>query len=151
MLTMRLDVVVRLALEPVDFRKSIDGLAIAVGPALGRDPMAGEVFLFRNRRRTAWKALYWTPNGYVLVYKRLERLGFSLPETPVADPRRHAVPGLRREPGRRRLHDRVQALRQRPLFAPRRARSFIALFSSSVNPSAVGAEAARPDRELIDS
>jgi len=35
MLKVRRDVVVRLALEPVDFRKSIDGLAIAVGHALG--------------------------------------------------------------------------------------------------------------------
>jgi transposase len=72
MLTFRPDVTVRFALEPVDFRKSIDGLAIAVGQALGRDPMGGEVFLFRNRTRTALKALYWTPNGFVLVYKRLE-------------------------------------------------------------------------------
>ena len=80
MLTVRRDVVVRLALEPVDFRKSIDSLAIAVGQALGRDPMSGEVFLFRNRTRTALKALYWTPNGFVLVYKRLERHRFQVPE-----------------------------------------------------------------------
>jgi transposase len=78
----RTDVIVRLALEPVDFRKSIDGLAIAVGRALGRDPMSGEVFLFRNRARTALKALYWTPNGFVLVYKRLERGRLVLPGTP---------------------------------------------------------------------
>jgi transposase len=76
----RSDVTIRFALEPVDFRKSIDGLAIAVGHALGRDPMGGEVFLFRNRTRTALKALYWTPNGFVLVYKRLERGRFALPE-----------------------------------------------------------------------
>lgn len=80
-MTLQRNVVVRLALEPVDFRKSIDGLAIAVGRTLGRDPMAGEVFLFRNRSRTSLKALYWTPNGFVLVYKRLERLRFSLPDT----------------------------------------------------------------------
>jgi len=42
--------------------------------------MGGEVFLFRNRTRTALKALYWTPNGFVLVYKRLERGRFSLPD-----------------------------------------------------------------------
>jgi len=82
-LTLRRDVIVRFALEPVDFRKSIDGLAIAVGAALGRDPMGGELFLFRNRTRTALKALYWTPNGFVLVYKRLERRRFALPDTPV--------------------------------------------------------------------
>lgn len=79
MLTTRGDVIVRFALEPVDFRNAIDGLAVAVGRALGRDPMTGEVFLFCNRTRTALKALYWTPNGFVLVYKRLERLRFRLP------------------------------------------------------------------------
>jgi transposase len=79
MLTVRPNVVVRLALDPIDFRNSIDGLAIAVGRALGRDPLGGEVFLFLNRRRTALRALYWTPNGFVLVYKRLERLTFALP------------------------------------------------------------------------
>lgn len=79
----RSDVTIRFALEPVDFRKSIDGLAIAVGRALGRDPMGGEMFLFRNRTRTALKALYWTPNGFVLVYKRLERGRFVLPDVAV--------------------------------------------------------------------
>lgn len=82
MMTVGPEVVVRFALDPVDFRKSIDGLAMAVGRALGRDPMGGEVFLFRNRTRTALKALYWTPNGFVLVYKRLERRRFALPQPP---------------------------------------------------------------------
>ena len=82
MMRVRTDVTIRLALEPVDFRKSIDGLAMSVGQALGRDPMCGEVFLFRNRTRTALKAIYWTPNGFVLVYKRLERGRFSIPDGP---------------------------------------------------------------------
>ena len=73
------DTVVRFALEPVDFRKSIDGVAMAVGLALGRDPMCGEFFIFRNKRRNALKGLYWTPNGFVLVYKRLEKGRFSPP------------------------------------------------------------------------
>ncbi len=79
MMRVREDVVVRFALEPVDFRKSIDGLAVAVGHALGRDPMCGEVFLFRNKRRNALKALYWTPNGFVMIYKRLECRCFAPP------------------------------------------------------------------------
>lgn len=33
----RSDITIRFALEPVDFRKSIDGLAIAVGHALVMD------------------------------------------------------------------------------------------------------------------
>lgn len=76
----RRELVLRFALEPIDFRKSIDGLAMAVGQALQRDPMSGEVFIFRNRRRTALKALYWTKNGFVMLYKRLERGCFALPE-----------------------------------------------------------------------
>lgn len=75
----RSDTTIRFALEPVDFRKSIDGLAMAVGLALGRDPMCGELFIFRNKRRNALKAIYWTPNGFVLLYKRLERGRFSPP------------------------------------------------------------------------
>jgi transposase len=78
----RSDVTIRFALEPVDFRKSIDGLAISVGQALGRDPMGGEVFVFRNRTRTALKAIYWTSTGFVLVYKRLERGQLELPSGP---------------------------------------------------------------------
>src|SRR6478672_3640724 len=77
---LRPEVTIRLAREPVDFRKSIDGLAVAVGRALGRDPLGGELFLFRNRSGSALKALYWTPNGFVMVYKRLERGRFSLPD-----------------------------------------------------------------------
>ena len=91
-MTVAPNVVVRLALDPVDLRKSIDGLAIAVGNALGRDPMGGEVFLFYNQRRTAIKALYWTPNGFVLVYKRLERLGFVVPP-PTGDTTEVVLPG----------------------------------------------------------
>lgn len=77
MISIDSNVVVRFALEPVDFRKSIDGLANAVGESLGRDPMCGELFIFRNKRRNALKMLYWTPNGFVLLYKRLERKCFT--------------------------------------------------------------------------
>lgn len=94
MLTVHPSVVVRFALEPVDFRKSIDGLAIAVGQSLGRDPMSGELFLFCNRTRTALKALYWTPNGFVLLYKRLERHRFALPKTPEGTTEVTLPPGL---------------------------------------------------------
>jgi len=75
----RTDITIRFALEPIDFRRSIDGLAMAVGLALGRDPMSGEFFVFRNKRRNALKGLYWTPNGFVLIYKRLEKGRFSAP------------------------------------------------------------------------
>jgi transposase len=72
--------VIYVAVDPIDFRKSIDGLAMSVGRALERDPMSGEVFVFRNRGGNALKALYWGANGFVLVYKRLERGSFRFPE-----------------------------------------------------------------------
>lgn len=40
-----------LAREPADFRRGIDGLAALCRQRLGEDPMAGAIFVFRNRRR----------------------------------------------------------------------------------------------------
>ncbi len=68
-----------LGTEPQDFRKSIDGLACVVQSHLQRDPMTGDVFVFHNRRRTALKVLYWDHGGFCLVYKRLERGTFRVP------------------------------------------------------------------------
>jgi hypothetical protein len=52
-----------LAVEPVDFRKGIDGLAQLCRQRLQSDPMAGAVFVFSNRRRKALKILCY--DGYV--------------------------------------------------------------------------------------
>ena len=40
-----------LAIEPVDFRKGIDGLVAVCRQKLATDPMAGALFVFSNRRR----------------------------------------------------------------------------------------------------
>jgi len=37
--------------EPIDMRKSIDGLAALVAPLLGGDAFSGQVFVFVGRRR----------------------------------------------------------------------------------------------------
>ena len=37
--------------EPIDMRKSIDGLAALMGPLLGADAFSGQVFVFVGRRR----------------------------------------------------------------------------------------------------
>lgn len=68
-----------LATNPVDFRNSIDGLAAQVHAHLQRDPLTGHVFVFHNRSRTALKVLYWDHGGFCLVYKRLERGRFRVP------------------------------------------------------------------------
>ncbi|MCO5165964.1 MAG: IS66 family insertion sequence element accessory protein TnpB [Planctomycetes bacterium] len=64
---------VLVAIEAVDFRKGIDGLASVVRVALQDDPFSGAVFVFRNRRATALKVLVYDGQGYWLCQKRLSR------------------------------------------------------------------------------
>jgi transposase len=59
------------AVEPVDFRCGIDGLAQLCRQRLQEDPFSGTVFVFRNRRGTALKALVYDGQGYWLCQKRL--------------------------------------------------------------------------------
>lgn len=84
---------IHLARQPVDFRKSIDGLCGAVANVLKADPLSGHIFVFHNRRRKALKLLYWHMGGFCMLYKRLERGRFRLPrmaETDVAVELSHA-------------------------------------------------------------
>ncbi len=59
------------AVEPVDFRNGIDGLVRICKEVLQADPFAGWLFVFRGRRGTAIKALYYDGQGFYLVQKRL--------------------------------------------------------------------------------
>ncbi len=65
------------ATEPADFRKGIDGLARLCKETLKRDPFCGTVFVFRNRRATAIKALVYDGQGFWLNHKRLSRGRFG--------------------------------------------------------------------------
>jgi transposase len=58
--------------KPADMRKSFDGLTGMVQEFLGQDPLSGHLFLFFNKRRDRAKILLWEPDGFLLVYKRLE-------------------------------------------------------------------------------
>ena len=59
------------AVEPADFRKGIDGLARLCKETLQQDPFSGCVFVFRNRRATAIKALVYDGQGFWICHKRL--------------------------------------------------------------------------------
>ena len=61
------------AVEPADFRRGIDSLARTCQDALGQDPFAGTVFVFRNRRGTALKVLLYDGQGFWLCHKRLSQ------------------------------------------------------------------------------
>lgn len=62
-----------LALEPVDFRKGIDGLAAVCRQALAANPLEGAVYGFRNRSGTALKRLFYDGQGFWLCMKRLSQ------------------------------------------------------------------------------
>jgi hypothetical protein len=65
------------ARQPVDFRKGADGLAVIARHALGQDPFAGTVIVFRARRGDRVKLLVWDGTDLVLVWKRLESIDSS--------------------------------------------------------------------------
>jgi transposase len=74
---------VLVAVESVDFRKGIDGLARVAREELQADPFGGTVFVFRNRKATAVKVLVYDGQGFWLCYKRLSRGRFRhWPEDP---------------------------------------------------------------------
>ena len=66
--------------EAIDFRVGLNGLAILVEQALGLDPFAEAVYVFRNRRRDRVKILGWQRNGFWLLMKRLEEDRFIWPD-----------------------------------------------------------------------
>jgi len=68
------------ALNPVDMRKSINGLVIEVIESLGCKPQSGDLYIFKNRQSSLIKALFWDADGFVLIYKRLEKHKFKFPK-----------------------------------------------------------------------
>src|SRR5438270_12120079 len=76
-----------LAAEPVDLRKSFDGLAALVQQGLQGDPLSGDIFVFRNKAADRIKLLVWEEDGYAIWYKRLEAECFRFPQSPEANPR----------------------------------------------------------------
>lgn len=74
-----------LAIEPVDGRKGIDGLAGVVRMALHHDPQSGDLFVFKNRRGDRLKILAWMGDGFALYLRRLERGTFAFPTAATPD------------------------------------------------------------------
>jgi transposase len=62
---------VLVAIEPVDFRAGIDGIARMCRDRLTADPFSGTAYVFRNRRSTAIKVLVYDGQGFWLCHKRL--------------------------------------------------------------------------------
>ena len=72
-----------LAVEAVDFRKGIDGLAALCRQVLESDPLDGTLFVFCGRSRRAIKCLVYDGQGFWLCQKRLSQGRFAA--WPLAD------------------------------------------------------------------
>lgn len=65
------------ATQPLDFRKRIDGTAATCRQVLGCDPMAGALFVFRNKAATMIRVLVYDGQGFWLMTKRLSKGKFE--------------------------------------------------------------------------
>jgi transposase len=68
-----------LAVGRTDMRKGMNGLALQVQEALGRDPHAGDLYVFRGARGSLIKIIWHDGVGMSLYAKRLEHGRFVWP------------------------------------------------------------------------
>jgi transposase len=61
------------AVESVDFRRGIDGMARLCREALASDPFSGTTYVFRSRSGKAIKILVYDGQGFWLCQKRLSQ------------------------------------------------------------------------------
>ena len=73
------DVRVWLGTKPIDMRCAIDGLLIQIAGQLKMEPQRRQLFLFVSKGKDKVKGLWWDKNGFVMIYKRLEKGRFKLP------------------------------------------------------------------------
>ena len=68
-----------LATGVTDMRRGMNGLTLQVQQAMGRDPYAGDLYVFRGRRGNLIKVLWHDGLGCSLYAKRLEHGRFIWP------------------------------------------------------------------------
>jgi len=72
-----------LAVQPINFKNGIDGIVRLCQFQFQQDPMSGHYFIFRNKRKTDIKLLYYDSQGFCLLQKRLSTGRFmSWPTAP---------------------------------------------------------------------
>ena len=57
----------------------IDGLAGIITDKYNLDLFNDALFLFRKRKKDRFKALYWDKDGFILLYKRIEKGNLQWP------------------------------------------------------------------------
>ena len=71
--------------DPVDMRKSINGLSLLVLEEMGLPFEYGRLFAFVSRCGKRVKLIYWDQTGFALWYKRLEKQRFKWPRAHEAE------------------------------------------------------------------
>lgn len=59
-----------LQVGPLDYRKGLDSLVGMCREVLGENPFSGTLFVFRNRKRTSIKMLFYDGQGFWVCQKR---------------------------------------------------------------------------------
>ena len=80
MISISEDIKIMVCTQPMDMRKSINGLIVYVIEVLKQNPQSNQMFLFFGKTKDKVKALLWDSNGFMLLYKRLEKEKFIFPQ-----------------------------------------------------------------------
>lgn len=62
---------------PLSMRKSFEGLSATVEDLFPGELFSGSFFIFLNRQKNHMKVLFWDNDGFIILYKRLEKGTFS--------------------------------------------------------------------------
>ena len=66
--------------EAIDFRKGLQGLVELVALDLEQNPGNGDIYVFRSKRSSQVKMIFWQNNGFWLCHKRMEKIRFQFPK-----------------------------------------------------------------------
>jgi transposase len=69
-----------MAVQPINMRKSFDGIAVLIQEVLKQNPLNGHLFVFRKKAADKIKIMCWDRNGFSIYYKRLEKDRFKFPK-----------------------------------------------------------------------
>ena len=80
MLMIPSDLKIYVARDPIDMRKSFDGLNVIIQQSLKLDPLKAALFVFFNKPRNKVKVMCWDRNGFAIWYKQLAQGRFRPPQ-----------------------------------------------------------------------
>jgi transposase len=63
--------------DPINMRKSFEGLSALVEQLFPEELLSGAFFVFLNKRKDHMKVLFWDSDGLVIWFKRLEKGSFA--------------------------------------------------------------------------